>query len=110
MPIEVITGLFDGIFESLFGQDWEHTTGLINDELDTAEEYHQRSLSNNEQLNQLYKEGKATLVDVNDEWEKLVDNEGKELAFRTKNGGDWSPTVAGGVLLAQTRKEITPVV
>ena len=110
LPIEVITGLFDGIFESLFGQDWEHTTGLINDELDTAEEYHQRSLSNNEQLNQLYKEGKATLVDVNDEWEKLVDNEGKELAFRTKNGGDWSPTVAGGVLLAQTRKEITPVV
>ena len=110
LPIEVITGLFDGIFERLFGQDWEHTTGLINDELDTAEEYHQRSLSNNEQLNQLYKEGKATLVDVNDEWEKLVDNEGKELAFRTKNGGDWSPTVAGGVLLAQTRKEITPVV
>lgn len=109
LPIEVITGLFDGIFERLFGQDWEHTTGLINDELDTAEEYHQRSLSDNERLNQLLEEGKVTVQDTGTAYEKLVDEEGKILAYRSEQGS-WTPTVEGGVLLAQTRKEITPVV
>lgn len=109
LPIEVITGLFDGIFERLFGQDWEHTTGLINDGLDTAEEYHQKSLSDNERLNQLLEEGTATIQDRGTAYEKLVDEEGKILAFRSEQGS-WTPTVEGGVLLAQTRKEITPVV
>ena len=109
LPIEVITGLFDGIFERLFGQDWEHTTGLINDGLDTAEEYHQRSLSDNERLNQLLEEGKVTVQDTGTAYEKIVDEEGKILAFRSEQG-NWTPTVEGGVLLAQTRKEVTPVV
>lgn len=109
LPIEIITGLFDGIFERLFGQDWEHTTGLINDGLDTAEEYHQRSLSDNEQLNQLLEEGKVIVQDTGTAYEKLVDEEGKILAYRSEQGS-WTPTVEGGVLLAQTRKEITPVV
>ena len=109
LPIEVITGLFDGIFERLFGQDWEHTTGLLNDGLDTAEEYHQKSISDNERLNQLLEEGKATVQDTGTAYEKIVDEEGKILAYRSEQG-NWTPTVEGGVLLAQTRKEITPVV
>ena len=109
LPIEVITGLFDGIFERLFGQDWEHTTGLINDGLDTAEEYRQKAISDNERLNQLLEEGTATIQDRGTAYEKLVDEEGKILAFRSEQGS-WTPTVEGGVLLAQTRKEITPVV
>lgn len=109
LPIEIITGLFDGIFERLFGQDWEHTTGLINDGLDTAEEYHQKSLSDNERLNQLLEEGKATVQDTGTAYEKIVDEEGKILAYRSEQG-NWTPTVEGGVLLAQTRKEITPAV
>ena len=113
LPIEVITGLFDGIFERLFGQDWEHTTGLINDGLDTAEEYRQKAISDNERINQLVEEGTVSVQNATDEWgeyEKAVDNEGKEIAYRLKNGGEWQPTVEGGVLLAQTRKEITPAV
>ena len=113
LPIEVITGLFDGIFERLFGQDWEHTTGLINDELDTAEEYRQKAISDNERINQLVEEGTVSVQNATDEWgeyEEAVDNEGNKIAFRLKNGGEWQPTVDGGVLLAQTRKAITPAV
>ena len=103
IPIEIITGLIDGMLEALFGDNWEYTSGLINQDTSTPEKVAQQRIDNNRELNQLLEQGQAHIEGQAEGWEKVVDAEGQVLAYRSESG-DWTPTFEGAQVIAELQQ------